>query len=111
MISLESELLEHKQQASNAKNKYADWNTELQKKLKELREEKKSWFLEAAALRTAQKETQVSDFRGNLNLTFGGLIQPIQPIGIVRCSREITGGCGQGGVRPSDAKEGKPAQS
>ncbi|KIM49478.1 hypothetical protein M413DRAFT_109137 [Hebeloma cylindrosporum] len=58
VLSLESQLQEHKQQASNAKNKYADWNTELLKKLKELREEKKSWFLEAAALRTAQKETQ-----------------------------------------------------
>ncbi|KDR81843.1 hypothetical protein GALMADRAFT_221714 [Galerina marginata CBS 339.88] len=55
---LEAELREHKQQASTAKNKYADWNTELQKKLKELREEKKSWFLEAATLRTAEKETQ-----------------------------------------------------
>ena len=65
VISLEGELLEHKQQASSAKNKYADWNTELQKKLKELREEKKNWFLEAAALRTAQKETQVSDLWGN----------------------------------------------
>ncbi|KAF8955458.1 hypothetical protein BDZ97DRAFT_1857834 [Flammula alnicola] len=58
VISLESELREHKQQASSAKNKYADWNTELQKKLKELRDEKKSWFLEAATLRTAEKEAQ-----------------------------------------------------
>ncbi|KAF8162891.1 hypothetical protein B0H34DRAFT_693349 [Crassisporium funariophilum] len=58
VISLEAELREHKQQASNAKNKYADWNTELQKKLKELRDEKKSWITEAATLRGAQKETQ-----------------------------------------------------
>ncbi|CAA7265382.1 unnamed protein product [Cyclocybe aegerita] len=58
VIRLESELREHKQQASSAKNKYADWNTELQKKLKELREEKKSWVSETAALRTAEKETK-----------------------------------------------------
>jgi len=30
VISLEGELREHQQQASTAKNKYADWNTELQ---------------------------------------------------------------------------------
>jgi len=47
------------QKASNAKNQYADWNIELQQKLKELREEKKSWTLEAAALRSHEKEMQV----------------------------------------------------
>lgn len=62
VITLEAELREHKQQASNAKNKYADWNTELQKKMKELREEKKEWLLEAGTLRSSQKETQVSGF-------------------------------------------------
>ncbi|KAG5639531.1 hypothetical protein H0H81_000676 [Sphagnurus paluster] len=58
VIALERELREHKQQASSAKNKYADWNTELQKKLKEFREEKKAWISEAASLRTAEKEAQ-----------------------------------------------------
>ncbi|RDB24092.1 Tuberous sclerosis 1 [Hypsizygus marmoreus] len=58
VISLEAELREHKQQASSAKNKYADWNTELQKKLKEFREEKKAWLSEAASLRSAEKEAQ-----------------------------------------------------
>ncbi|KAF8810127.1 hypothetical protein BYT27DRAFT_7186996 [Phlegmacium glaucopus] len=58
VISLEAELREHKQQASTAKNKYADWNTELQKKMKDLREEKKQWLLEAGTLRSSQKETQ-----------------------------------------------------
>lgn len=62
MTDLEKELREHKQQASAAKDKYADWNTELQQKLKELREEKKSWFLEAATLRTAEKNARVSAF-------------------------------------------------
>lgn len=59
MISLEAELREHKNQALSAKNKYADWNAELQKKLKEFRDEKKSWISEAAALRSAEKESQV----------------------------------------------------
>jgi len=72
VISLEGELREHKQQASNAKNKYADWNTELQKKLKELREEKKSWVSEAALLRTAQKETQVSTLQMIRKLSLWG---------------------------------------
>ncbi|KIJ16895.1 hypothetical protein PAXINDRAFT_168330 [Paxillus involutus ATCC 200175] len=56
--SLERELREHKEQSSSAKNKYADWNTELQKKLREFREEKKAWVSEAAALRTAEKEAR-----------------------------------------------------
>jgi hypothetical protein len=59
-VGLERELREHKEQASSAKNKYADWNIELQKKLRSFREEKKSWISEAATLRTAEKEAQVS---------------------------------------------------
>lgn len=59
--SLEQELREHKEQSTSAKNKYADWNTELQKKLTEFREEKKAWVSEAAALRTAEKEARVKD--------------------------------------------------
>ena len=59
MVGLERELLDHKEQASSAKNKYADWNTELLSKLREFREEKKSWITEAAMLRSAEKEAQV----------------------------------------------------
>jgi tRNA uridine 5-carbamoylmethylation protein Kti12 len=62
VINLETEIREHKQHASSAKNKYADWNTELQKKLKELREEKKAWISETATLRSAEKEAQVALF-------------------------------------------------
>ena len=62
VIGLEAELREHKLQASTAKNKYADWNTELQQKMKELREEKKQWLLDTATLRTSQKETLVREF-------------------------------------------------
>ncbi|EDR10962.1 uncharacterized protein LACBIDRAFT_293458 [Laccaria bicolor S238N-H82] len=58
VISLEKELQEHKRLASSAKNKYVDWNAELQKKLKELRDEKKNWVSEEATLRRAEKETQ-----------------------------------------------------
>ena len=67
VISLEAELREHKLQASTAKNKYADWNTELQQKMKELREEKKKWLLETGTLRTSQKETQVCEFTYELH--------------------------------------------
>jgi chromosome segregation ATPase len=59
VTSLEKELREHKEQASSAKNKYSDWNSELGNRLRELREEKKTWIREAAVLRTAEKETQV----------------------------------------------------
>ncbi|KAG0705958.1 hypothetical protein DFH29DRAFT_235684 [Suillus ampliporus] len=55
---LDRQLREHREQSSSAKNKYADWNTELQNKLKEFREEKKGWVSEAASLRTAEKEAQ-----------------------------------------------------
>jgi len=56
---LDRQLREHREQSSSAKNKYADWNTELQNKLKEFREEKKAWVSEAASLRTAEKDAQV----------------------------------------------------
>jgi hypothetical protein len=67
VISLEAELQEHKLQASTAKNKYADWNAELQQKMKELREEKKQWLLNTGSLRTSQKETQVREFTSVLH--------------------------------------------
>ncbi|EKM83057.1 hypothetical protein AGABI1DRAFT_118451 [Agaricus bisporus var. burnettii JB137-S8] len=54
--ALEDELRQHKEQASSARNKYAEWNAELQKKLKELREEKKTWMSESATLRGAEKK-------------------------------------------------------
>ena len=59
VVRLESELHEHKVQASSTKNKYAEWNMELQKKLKELREEKKSWMSESALLRRAHNDCKV----------------------------------------------------
>ena len=62
VMGLEAELREHKLQASAAKNKYADWNAELQQKMKELREEKRQWLLQTGSLRTSQKETKVREF-------------------------------------------------
>jgi uncharacterized protein (DUF3084 family) len=59
VAQLEDELRTHKASASSTKERYADWNTELQKKLQEFREQKKSWINEAAALRTADKEAKV----------------------------------------------------
>lgn len=58
-VELERELKEHKEQASSAKGKYAEYNNELHKKLQSLREEKKSWITEAATLRTKEEEAQV----------------------------------------------------
>ncbi|KAJ7098041.1 hypothetical protein B0H15DRAFT_823860 [Mycena belliarum] len=58
VATLEAELRTHKASASSTKERYADWNTELQKKLQDFREQKKSWINEAAALRTADKEAK-----------------------------------------------------
>ncbi|KAG6874066.1 hypothetical protein C0995_006923 [Termitomyces sp. Mi166 len=67
VVAFEKELREHKQQASSAKNKYAEWNNELQKKLKELRDEKKAWVNEEAKLRKAEKEVKaLFDAQGKL---------------------------------------------
>lgn len=60
MVRLEKELREHKQLASSARQKHTDWSSELQTKLREFREEKKSWVTEAATLRTTRKEIEVT---------------------------------------------------
>jgi biopolymer transport protein ExbB/TolQ len=58
VVKLERELKEHKEQASSVKGKFAEYNNELHKNLQLLREEKKNWITEAAALRTKEKEAQ-----------------------------------------------------
>ncbi|KAK7054977.1 hypothetical protein VNI00_003440 [Paramarasmius palmivorus] len=58
VVRLESELKEHKEQSHSAKTKYLDWNTELQSKLKELREEKRVWLRDAASLRSGYNELE-----------------------------------------------------
>ncbi|KAJ6455704.1 hypothetical protein C8R45DRAFT_881137 [Mycena sanguinolenta] len=55
---LETELRTHKESASATKERYADWNTELQTKLQDFRDQKKSWINEATTLRTADKEAK-----------------------------------------------------
>ncbi|KAG7092375.1 hypothetical protein E1B28_008733 [Marasmius oreades] len=60
VVRLESELRENKEQMSSAKSKYMDWNSELQKKLRELRDEKKAWLAEAAELRSDSTKAAVS---------------------------------------------------
>ncbi|KAJ7136538.1 pyrroline-5-carboxylate reductase dimerization-domain-containing protein [Mycena crocata] len=58
VATLEAELRTLKESASSTKERYADWNTELQKKLQDVRDQKKAWINEAAALRTADKEAK-----------------------------------------------------
>ncbi|KAJ7172596.1 hypothetical protein C8R46DRAFT_1086542 [Mycena filopes] len=58
VAALEAELRSHKASATSTKERYADWNTELQKKLQDFRDQKKAWITEAAALRTAHKEAK-----------------------------------------------------
>ncbi|KAJ4488052.1 hypothetical protein J3R30DRAFT_3789656, partial [Lentinula aciculospora] len=58
VVRLEKELREHKQLASSARQKHTDWSSELQIKLREFREEKKSWVTETATLRTTRKEIE-----------------------------------------------------
>lgn len=60
VFRLQKEVKEQKEQALKVKNQYADWNKKLQDKIKEFRNEKNSWQTEAAAMRSAHKETQVS---------------------------------------------------
>lgn len=59
VAALEAELRSHKASATSTKERYADWNTELQKKLQDFRDQKKAWINEEAALRTADKEAKV----------------------------------------------------
>ena len=56
---LQKSLKDHKEQASNMKNQYADWNQKLQDKLRDLKTEKTSWSAEAAAMRAADQEAKV----------------------------------------------------
>jgi predicted nucleic acid-binding Zn-ribbon protein len=56
---LQKELKNHKEQASSVKNKYADWNAELQQKLREFREQKRGWTVEIAELRNANLQHKV----------------------------------------------------
>jgi arginine deiminase len=82
---LENDLQEQMRNASSAKNQYMDWNSELQQKMKELREEKKSWISEAAALRGREKELQVRF----IELWFYLLTSFV--VGSIHCPRNVVG--------------------
>ena len=58
---LQKSLKDQKEQASNMKNQYGDWNKKLQDKLCDLRTEKASWSAEAAAMRAADQEAKVRE--------------------------------------------------
>ena len=56
---LERLLKDEKEQSERTKSKYADWNNGLQAKLHTLREEKRAWKMETAALQQAEKDLRV----------------------------------------------------
>lgn len=57
---LQKELKTHKEQASSAKNKYVDWNAELQQKLREFREQRRTWTHEISKLRAENTELKTT---------------------------------------------------
>ncbi|VDB94821.1 unnamed protein product [Peniophora sp. CBMAI 1063] len=57
---LERLLKDEKEQSERTKSKYADWNNGLQTKLHTLREGKKAWKMETAALRQAEKDLRAN---------------------------------------------------
>ncbi|KAI9510233.1 hypothetical protein F5148DRAFT_1180877 [Russula earlei] len=65
--SLQRKLKEHTEHSEMTKKKYADWNAELSRKLQDLREQKRNWVSETAALRLAEKELRAQFVaQGNL---------------------------------------------
>jgi hypothetical protein len=57
--SQQRKLKEHTEHSEMTKKKYADWNAELSRKLQDLREQKRNWVSETAALRLTEKELRV----------------------------------------------------
>ncbi|KIK59820.1 hypothetical protein GYMLUDRAFT_659968 [Collybiopsis luxurians FD-317 M1] len=58
VVRLESELREAKALATTARQKHVDWSSELQGKLRDLREEKKGWVEVEARLRRGKREVE-----------------------------------------------------
>ena len=56
---MQHQLKDQKEQSDMAKKKYGDWNDELQQKIRDLRDQKRSWVTETASLRQAEKELRV----------------------------------------------------
>jgi hypothetical protein len=56
---LQKELKDHKEQAFSMKTKYAQWNAELQAKLRDFREQKRNWTIEIAGLQASDTQHKV----------------------------------------------------
>ena len=56
---MQKELKGHKEQASSMKNKYVEWNAELQAKLRDFREQKRNWTIDSAALKESDAQHKV----------------------------------------------------
>lgn len=56
---LQKELKDHKEQAFSMKNKYAQWNAELQAKVRDFREQKRNWTIDVAALQASDAQHKV----------------------------------------------------
>ena len=66
---LQKELKDHKEQAFSMKNKYAQWNAELQAKLRDFREQKRNWTIDIAALQASDAQHKVcSETRCSMEL-------------------------------------------
>jgi hypothetical protein len=64
---LQRKLKEHAEHSEMTKKQYADWNTELSRKLQDLREQKRNWVSETAALRLTEMELRAQFVaQGNL---------------------------------------------
>jgi predicted AAA+ superfamily ATPase len=84
---LQRKLKEHTEQTEMTKKKYADWNAELSRKLQDLRDQKRNWMSETAALRLAEKELRVRTFLLVVSkITYGDL-----HTGAIRGSGKSTG--------------------
>ncbi|KAJ3478297.1 hypothetical protein NLI96_g9847 [Meripilus lineatus] len=76
---LQKSLKEHKEQASNMKSQYADWNRKLQDKVRDLKPEKASWAVDAAAMRRAEAEAKETfAAQGKLLAEANGLVFLLQ---------------------------------
>ena len=65
---LQKSLKEHKEQASNMKSQYADWNRKLQDKVRDLKTEKASWSVDSAAMRRAEAEANTFAEKGRCGI-------------------------------------------
>ena len=82
---MQKELKDHKEQAFSMKTKYAQWNAELQAKLRDFREQKRNWTIDIAALQGSDAQHKVrSETHCSINL-----MKHLQ-LDSIRGSRETT---------------------